>query len=784
MRLLEATYFALWLRAVACHRARTPSINQLLQLEMAGAFAPTMVESGALPSPPPTPPPTLPKGLRDPAPPTLDGEMIMRDCDDGDSVGEGETCPSTHDGITCWPATPLGTYASVPCPPAFLLTNSSNQASRYCGLGGLWEPEPTDYLPCTTDNILIKEEDLATGNGSLLDVNGGGGGGGGGASASSLLETVIAARYQQCLAMMRNLPRPTDGRTFCPSTFDGWSCWNDTPAGETTYSPCPYFITGFDHKRMAHKACNEDGTWFRHPETNLTWSNYTTCIDLEDLMMRRLINTIYIAGYSVSLIALAVSLLIFFYFRSLQCTRIRLHKNLFLSFILNNILWIAWYLEVADKPETVFDNDTGCQVLHILLHYFLVSSYYWMFSEGLYLHTLLVVAFVSEDRLMKWFYLLGWGAPALIVAVYAFVRGSSATDTQHCWIEESHYTLILSTPVCISILANLVFLVNIVRVLVTKLRANHFAAHHNGTRKAVRATLILIPLLGLHYVLMPFRPAPGSHGELVYQVIAALASSFQGFCVALLFCFCNSEVTIAMKKKWEQYLFNHDPRRFSLSTTCAFNINGSSGRGSVFFRKPYTIRRTLTLAHHRRGGAPGAGSSLWANTQSVVVENATTMMETMVENRSVVEEEDYFGSRESCVGGGEMEEEEETGGVATLVVEKPTTWGRHGDIVVESHSHRVVGGHKTVGEPSNIVALSPSLSTVLESGGGVVENGNNGALEGSSGGVLESTTGVRERSTVGDTCHRGGVRVLNNVGVMEERCYEVLELTPVHKSLR
>ncbi|XP_064104962.1 calcitonin gene-related peptide type 1 receptor-like [Macrobrachium nipponense] len=108
---------------------------------------------------------------------------------------------------------------------------------------------------------------------------------------------------------------------------------------------------------MAHKVCNEDGSWYRHPETNLTWSNYTTCIDFEDLKMRQLVNTIYIAGYAVSLIALVISLVIFFYFSSLQCTRIRLHKNLFVSFILNNVLWIAWYMEVASKPDTVFNNE-------------------------------------------------------------------------------------------------------------------------------------------------------------------------------------------------------------------------------------------------------------------------------------------------------------------------------------------------------------------------------------------------------------------------------------------
>ncbi|XP_066986400.1 calcitonin gene-related peptide type 1 receptor-like [Macrobrachium rosenbergii] len=553
-----------------------------------------------IPTLPPTPPPPLPS-----FPPTytealvsmlpLRAEVPDSECVDKDPHTNGDAsdhaegvdgtkCPSFHDGYACWPSTAPGTYATVPCPAALLAYNSTNYASRLCGTDGKWSPESTDYLPCATDNILQRlgkgREVNAT---TQSELN----------AASTLLGRVI----QQCVHLMKK-PKFPDGVLFCPRTFDGWSCWNDTLAGDTAYSPCPYFITGFDHTRMAHKVCNEDGSWYRHPETNLTWSNYTTCIDLEDLKMRQLVNTIYIAGYSVSLIALVISLVIFFYFSSLQCTRIRLHKNLFVSFILNNVLWIAWYMEVASKPDTVLNNETGCQVLHVLLHYFLVSSYYWMFSEGLYLHTLLVVAFVTEDRLIRWFYLLGWGAPAIIVAIYAGVRGASDADTKHCWINESYYSLILSIPVCLSILANLVFLINIVRVLVTKLRANHLPDEAQGTRKAVRATLILIPLLGLHYVLIPVKPDKGSSGELVYQVIAALASSFQGFCVALLFCFCNSEVIMALKKKWYQYQSIHDHHRFTLSTACALSINGIQSKGAQELRRLSPLRKSRPHSPH------------------------------------------------------------------------------------------------------------------------------------------------------------------------------------------
>ena len=70
-------------------------------------------------------------------------------------------------------------------------------------------------------------------------------------------------------------------------------------------------------KGTAHKICTEDGTWFRHPKSNLTWSNYTTCIDVEDLQVRNSIPFFYYTpkcremlkiGYSNFSVALTVLL--------------------------------------------------------------------------------------------------------------------------------------------------------------------------------------------------------------------------------------------------------------------------------------------------------------------------------------------------------------------------------------------------------------------------------------------------------------------------------------------
>lgn len=46
-------------------------------------------------------------------------------------------------------------------------------------------------------------------------------------------------------------------------------------------------------------------------------------------------------------------------FRSLKCTRIRIHIQLFVSFALNNLMWIIWYKEVVANPSVTRDNPVS-----------------------------------------------------------------------------------------------------------------------------------------------------------------------------------------------------------------------------------------------------------------------------------------------------------------------------------------------------------------------------------------------------------------------------------------
>lgn len=51
----------------------------------------------------------------------------------------------------------------------------------------------------------------------------------------------------------------------------------------------------------------------------------------------------------------------------------------------------------------------GCKILASLIHYTSCSTYFWMLCEGIYLHTLIIVAVFVGEQHLGWYYLLGWG---------------------------------------------------------------------------------------------------------------------------------------------------------------------------------------------------------------------------------------------------------------------------------------------------------------------------------------------------------------------------------------
>lgn len=220
----------------------------------------------------------------------------------------------------------------------------------------------------------------------------------------------MTAQYECYQKIMQDPIQQTEG-IYCNRTWDGWLCWNDVAAGTESIQHCPDYFQDFDPSEKVTKICDQDGNWFRHPLSNRTWTNYTQCNVNTHEKVKTALNLFYltIIGHGLSIASLLISLAIFFYFKSLSCQRITLHKNLFFSFVCNSVVTIIHLTAVANNQALVATNPVSCKVSQFIHLYLMGCNYFWMLCEGIYLHTLIVVAVFAEKQHLMWYYFLGWG---------------------------------------------------------------------------------------------------------------------------------------------------------------------------------------------------------------------------------------------------------------------------------------------------------------------------------------------------------------------------------------
>ncbi|XP_023223402.1 calcitonin gene-related peptide type 1 receptor-like isoform X1 [Centruroides sculpturatus] len=367
-----------------------------------------------------------------------------------------------------------------------------------------------------------------------------------------------------CCEEMAKNPQPSEG-LYCPRTWDGWQCWPDTQSGTFAIAPCAghvYFMSEQPAcSRYAIKECWPNGTWYVNDEYNNEWTNYGNCGRVDEV--RRLLY-FHIATYGISIVFLIPALIIFIVYKQLQVHRITMHKHLFASLLLNGIFVILFKsivilneIESNSQENTILEaNGIGCKILFVLTKYFRMTNYMWMFCEGFYLHKLIAAAFAEQKDIIM-FYLIGWAFPVIPICIYVLLR--KIYSDVRCWaIPEETYEWIMNTPNLLSLLLNLAFLCNIIKVLVTKLRATH-ANEPSQYRKAVRATLILVPLFGVHFTLVIYRPQSGRCEILeAYTYISHAMDGLQGMIVAVIFCYVNGEVLYLLKRSYQRYKLRQD----------------------------------------------------------------------------------------------------------------------------------------------------------------------------------------------------------------------------------
>ncbi|NWX88692.1 PTH1R protein, partial [Nothoprocta pentlandii] len=414
----------------------------------------------------------------------------------------------------------------------------------------------------------------------------------------------------------------------CLPEWDGIICWPQGSPSQEVAVPCPDYIYDFNHNGHAYRYCSAYGTWEMALSINKTWANYTECATLfssesrsrEKEVFDRL-HLMYTVGYSSSLASLLIAVSILSYFKRLHCTRNYIHIHLFTSFICRAASifvkdMVLYSGALASEPEKMQEDDlktemgpppgprshlVGCKVVVTLFLYFLATNHYWILVEGLYLHSLIFMAFLSNDNYLWVLIIIGWGLPAVFVSVWASVRASLA-DTQ-CWdLSAGNMKWIYQVPILAAVVVNFFLFLNIVRVLASKLWETNTGKldSRQQYRKLLKSTLVLMPLFGVHYVVFMAMPYTDVSGVLwqIQMHYEMLFNSFQGFFVAFIYCFCNGEVQAEIRKA-----------RFRRSLALDFKqkARATSTVGSCYCSGPLS---QATASAAGRGAASAAGRGL------------------------------------------------------------------------------------------------------------------------------------------------------------------------------
>ncbi|XP_058482358.1 adenylate cyclase activating polypeptide 1a (pituitary) receptor type I isoform X3 [Solea solea] len=362
--------------------------------------------------------------------------------------------------------------------------------------------------------------------------------------ASESEHCIIKREHEKCMErIVLHIPND-DVDLVCPWMWDNLTCWQAASIGEVVVVNCPELFHDFmspeDEMGRVSRNCTEEG-WsepFPHyVDVCFSYDN-TTKPD----MYYASVKALYTVGYSTSLVSLTTAMAILCRFRKLHCTRNFIHMNLFVSFMLRAIsVFIKdGVLYAQEDSDHCFEHTVACKAVMVFFHYCVMSNYFWLFIEGLYLFTLLVETFFPERRYFYWYTIVGWGTPTICVTVWAVLR-LHFHDTG-CWDTNENTALwwVIKGPVVASIMINFVLFIGIIIILVQKLQSPDIGGNESSIYlRLARSTLLLIPLFGIHYTVFAFSPEDVSKRErLVFELGLG---SFQGFVVAVLYCFLNGE---------------------------------------------------------------------------------------------------------------------------------------------------------------------------------------------------------------------------------------------------
>nr|XP_017514575.2 adhesion G-protein coupled receptor G4 [Manis javanica] len=295
-------------------------------------------------------------------------------------------------------------------------------------------------------------------------------------------------------------------------------------------------------------------------ETNV---NYTICqcdhlthfgvlMDLSrsavDVVNERILMLITYAGCGISSIFLGVALVTYIAFHKLRKDHpSKILINLCTALLMLNLVFLV------NSWSTSFQKAGLCVSAAVTLHYFLLTSLTWMGLEAVHMYFALVRVFnIYIPNYIFKFCLVGWGIPAIMVAIILSVRkdpyGTLISPTPFCWIkDDSIFYISVVAYFC------LIFLMNLSMFCTVLAQLNSMKSQSQKTRRKMilhdlKGTTSLTFLLGLTWGFAFFAWGPI---RILFLYLFAIFNTLQGFLIFVFHCVMKENV----REQWQHHLY-------------------------------------------------------------------------------------------------------------------------------------------------------------------------------------------------------------------------------------
>ncbi|XP_051775006.1 adhesion G protein-coupled receptor B2 isoform X3 [Erpetoichthys calabaricus] len=246
-------------------------------------------------------------------------------------------------------------------------------------------------------------------------------------------------------------------------------------------------------------------------------------------------------GCAVSCLALLTLLAVYAAFwRYIKSERSIILLNFCLSILASNILILVGQSQTLSRGV--------CTMTAAFLHFFFLSSFCWVLTEA-WQSYLAVIGKIRTRLIRKRFLCLGWGLPALIVAVsVGFTRASGYGTASYCWLSlEGGLLYAFVGPAAVIVLVNMLIGIVVFNKLMSrdgisdkskKQRAGH--PQIAGIWASLWSSCVVLPLLALTW--MSAVLAMTDRRSILFQVLFAVFDSVQGFVIITVHCALRREV--------------------------------------------------------------------------------------------------------------------------------------------------------------------------------------------------------------------------------------------------